>query len=87
MDLARFCSLKKLQHFLLLAMSDLVNLLDKLPVISSGAVRPKVIIRTASGPTRPMFPGHQHVGNYAEAFRRMLTSVRVVELNAALDIV
>lgn len=74
------------QNFLLLAASDLVNLLDKMPAMSTDQVNPKVIIRTASGPTKPIFPGHQHVGNYADAFRLMLTWVRVVELNNARDI-
>mgnify|MGYP001586547516 FL=1 len=74
------------QNFLLLSASDLVNLLDKLPVMSSDQVKPKVIIRTASGPTKPLFPGHQHVGNYADAFRQMLTWVKIVELNSAKEI-
>lgn len=74
------------QNFLLLAMSDLVNLLDKLPAMSNGEVKPKVIIRTAAGYTKPIFPGHQHVGNYAGAFKQMLTWVEVVELNSAADI-
>ncbi|MBN1870893.1 MAG: hypothetical protein JW847_09995 [Candidatus Omnitrophica bacterium] len=68
------------QNFLLLATSDMVNMLDKIPAISSNGVVPKIIIRTASGPDSPVHPGHQHVGNYADAFRKMFTWIDVVEL-------
>ncbi len=74
------------QNFLLLATADMVNMLDKIPAISSGTFVPKVIIRVASGPDSPVHPGHQHVGNYAEAFRKMFTSIEVVELNEPEDI-
>ncbi len=68
------------QNFLLLATSDLVNMLDKIPAISEGKLWPQMIIRVAAGPYEPVHPGHQHVGNYAEAFRKMFTSIDVVEL-------
>ena len=56
------------QNFLLLATGDMVNMLDKIPAISEGKVNPHIIIRVASGPYKPVHPGHQHIGNYAEAF-------------------
>ena len=74
------------QNFLLLAAADMVNMLDKIPAISSNSVLPRVIIRVASGPDSPVHPGHQHVGNYAEAFRKMFTWVDVVELNEPEEI-
>src|SRR3989338_6201475 len=74
------------QNFLLLATADMVNMLDKMPAISSGAWAPKVIIRVASGPDSPVHPGHQHVGNYAEGFRKMFTTIEVVELNEPQDV-
>ena len=69
------------QNFLLLATADMVNMLDKIPVISSHQWVPKVIIRVASGPDAPVHPGHQHVGNYAQGFKKMFTWIDVVELN------
>jgi hypothetical protein len=60
----------------------MVNMLDKIPAISSGAVKPHIIIRVATGPDTPVHPGHQHVGNYAQAFKRMFDDIEVVELNA-----
>ena len=74
------------QNFLLIAASDMVNTLDKIPVISANEWIPKMIIRVATGPDAPVHPGHQHVGNYAEAFRKMFTTIDVVELNEPQDI-
>lgn len=74
------------QNFLLLATADMVNLLDKIPAITSNDVVPKVIIRTAAGPFEPVHPGHQHVGNYIEGFRNMLSWINVVELNEPEEI-
>lgn len=74
------------QNFLLLATADMVNMLDKIPAISANALVPRVIIRVASGPDSPVHPGHQHVGNYAEALSKMFTSIEVVELNEPEDV-
>ena len=74
------------QNFLLLATGDMVNMLDKIPVIGSNQWASRVLIRVASGPDSPVHPGHQHVGNYAESFKRMFTSIEVVELNEPEDI-
>ncbi len=69
-------------NFLLFAMNQLVNHLDKLPVITQGKVRPKVIIRTAIGSERPLFPGVQHSGDFTDAFKSLgLTNVDIVRLD------
>lgn len=74
------------QNFLLLATADMVNMLDKVPAISDGQIHPKVIIRVAAGPYEPVHPGHQHVGNYAEGFRKLFNWIEVVELEEPQDI-
>lgn len=74
------------QNFLLLATADMVNMLDKIPDISSKTLMPKVLIRVATGPDAPVHPGHQHVGNYAEAFRKLFHWIEVVELNEPEEI-
>ena len=74
------------QNFLLLATGDMANMLDKIPDISEGKWPVKVIIRVATGPDAPVHPGHQHIGNYAQAFRNLFTHIDVVELNNAEDI-
>ena len=74
-------------NFLLLAANQIVNHLDKLEEMSNGGYKPKVIIRTAIGSTRPLLPGCQSVGDFTAAFRLMLTNVDVVSLHDAEDIV
>ena len=70
--------------FLLLAMNQLVNHLDRF--CEMGDFRPKVIVRTRVGPTKPLNAGPQHSNNYTAAFRLMLRNVDVVELNHADDV-
>jgi pyruvate/2-oxoglutarate/acetoin dehydrogenase E1 component len=72
-------------NFLLLAANQLVNHLDKLPLM--GGYRPKVIIRVGVGAEKPLHPGPQHVGDFGPAFRSMLETIRVVELRQVEDIV
>ena len=69
------------QNFLLLATGDMANMLDKIAAISDSQWLPRVLIRVAVGPDAPVHPGHQHVGNYAEAFRKMFDWIDVVELD------
>lgn len=71
--------------FLLLAANQLINHLDKVPMLSG--YRPKVIIRTAVGSTVPLNPGPQHIQDHSEAFRLMLNTVEVVNLHKAEDVV
>ena len=67
--------------FLICAMNQLVNHLDKLPIMTQGTVRPKVIIRTAIGSERPLFPGVQHSGDFTDGVRSMLKNIEVVRLD------
>jgi pyruvate/2-oxoglutarate/acetoin dehydrogenase E1 component len=67
-------------NFLLLALNQLVNHLDKIPHISKGAWRPRVIIKTMVGSVRPLHPGIQHCGDFTEALRKMLDWVVVEDL-------
>ena len=73
-------------NFLLLAVNQLVNHLDKIPTFSNGGFRPQVIIRTGIGSERPLHPQHQHVGDFTEAFRLMCKSIEVVRLDEPQDI-
>ena len=63
--------------FLLLAMDQLVNHLDKLEALSQGQFRPQVIVRTMLGATYPLDPGPQHSGDYEWAFRSMLPNTNI----------
>ncbi|MDF2376123.1 MAG: hypothetical protein P1U81_07760 [Verrucomicrobiales bacterium] len=74
-------------NFLLLAVNQLVNHLDKMKLISAGGFQPKVIIRTGIGSERPLYPQHQHVGDFTEAFQSMCTNIEVIRLEEPGDIV
>jgi pyruvate/2-oxoglutarate/acetoin dehydrogenase E1 component len=67
--------------FLLLAANQLVNLLDKIPLMSPW--QPKVIIRVAVGPRAPLNAGPQHTQDHTQAFRCMLKTIPVFDLNDA----
>lgn len=69
--------------FMLLCMNQLVNHLDKLPVFGW---RPKVIIRTTVGKTRPLDAGPQHTQNHCQAVRRMLRDVALMEVNSPQEV-
>ncbi|MBF0619947.1 MAG: hypothetical protein HQL19_07255 [Candidatus Omnitrophica bacterium] len=74
------------QNFLLLAAGDMSNMIDKISAMTNGAVNPRIIIRVATGPFKPVHPGHQHIGNFAEAFRKIFDWIEVVEVNEPEDI-
>lgn len=67
-------------NFLLLAADQLVNHLDKIERMSGGGYKPKVIVRTCVGSTKPLDSRCQHVSDFTNAFRHMLTNVDVVTL-------
>ena len=73
-------------NFLLLAVNQLVNHLDRIAYVSNREYLPKVIIRTSIGSERPLHPQQQHVGDFTDAFRLMLNSVEVIRLDEPEDI-
>ncbi len=68
-------------NFLLLATNQLVNHLDKMKHMTSGGFQPKVIIRTSIGSERPLNPQCQHLGDFTDAFRLMLTNTEIIRLD------
>ena len=86
MDL-KICSIYPRFDFLILAMNQLVNHMDKVRIMSDGQFILKgLIIRTCVGSTQPLMPGPQHCQNYTEALRLMLKDIKVIELLKAEDI-
>ena len=73
-------------NFLLLAINQLINHLDKVQVMSSDGYRAKVIVRTGIGSQRPLHPQHQHIGDFTDAIRAMCTTIDVVRLDEPEDI-
>ena len=74
-------------NFLLLATNQLINHLDKFEVMSQGLFKTKVIIRTSIGSQRPLHPQHQHVGDFTEAFKKVLSTVDIIKLEEPKDVV
>ncbi len=66
--------------FLIIAMNQLVNHLDKMFEMSHGEFNPKVIIRTMIGSKAPLNPGPQHCQDYTEFLTDVLTNINVVKL-------
>lgn len=64
--------------FMLLAANQIVNHLDKLPLFGW---YPKVILRTAVGQTKPLDAGPQHTQDHTSAFRSMLNTIDVIQVN------
>ena len=64
--------------FLIIAMNQLVNHLEKIEEMSCGQFKPKVIIRTAIGSTKPLYPGLQHCSDYSDALKCILKNVNVI---------
>jgi pyruvate/2-oxoglutarate/acetoin dehydrogenase E1 component len=73
-------------NFLLCAINQLVNHLDKVQVMSNGGYRPKAIIRTGIGSERPLHPQFQHVGDFTNAIRAMCTTIEVIRVDEPADI-
>ena len=59
--------------FLMCAMNQLVNHLDKHPDL-------RVIVRTCIGSKTPLDPGPQHSGDYVKGLREILKNVKVIDL-------
>ena len=73
-------------NFLLLAMNQLINHLDKLNIMSNNGFKIKTIIRTSIGSQRPLHPQYQHVGDFTNQIKDMCTTIDVIKLNEAKDI-
>lgn len=73
-------------NFLLCATDQIINHLDKLPLMSDGRCRPRVIVRVAVGSETPVDPQQQHKGNFSQAFRTMCQTIHIQELHHPQDI-
>ena len=66
-------------NFLLCATDQIINHLDKMPLMSDYKCTPKMIIRVAVGSENPVDPQDQHKGNFSESFRLMCKTIKIVE--------
>lgn len=73
-------------NFAILACSQIVNHIDKWPLMSKGLSLPRIIIKTVVGSAKPLDPGHQHRANYTDAFRSMCETIDVLDLQEPEDV-
>lgn len=71
-------------NFLLCAVSQLVNHVDKLSIMSK--YKANVIVRTSIGSERPLHPQCQHIGDFTEAFKLMCKTIDIIRLDEPEDI-
>jgi len=72
-------------NFLLCAMNQLVNHMDKYPLMSG--YRPKVIVRVGIGASKVgLDPQDMHKGDFTDAIRSMCSTINVVKLETAEEI-
>ena len=67
-------------NFMVLAINQLVNHMDKMKEMSKGILVPKVIVRVAVGSRKPLNGGSQHTQDFTESIKHMLTDTVLVEL-------
>jgi pyruvate/2-oxoglutarate/acetoin dehydrogenase E1 component len=72
--------------FLILAMNQMVNHLDKIRLMSRNEIKPKVIIRTSVGSKKPLNGGPQHTQNYTKMFMEILGEIKVIYLDSSKKI-
>ena len=72
--------------FLILAMNQLVNHLDKIRRMSNNEFKPRVIIRTSIGAKKPLDGGLQHTQDFTVLFKNVLKEINVVLLKDSSQI-
>jgi len=73
-------------NFLLLAVNQLINHLDKMEIMIGSPMPGHVIIRTSVGSERPLHPQYQHVGDFSDAIRMMCSSIEIIRLTESNEI-
>jgi len=76
--------------FMLNGLDAIVNHLDKIEIISENQFQTPVIIRASVGGTKPIMPGLQHIGDFTNSFKNLVsfpiyipeTSIEVLEAYA-----
>ncbi len=73
-------------NFLILAVNQLVNHLDKLNEMTDNYYKSKAIIRTSIGSTRPLNPQSQHFGDFTKPIKMLSKNINVVKLRESNQI-
>lgn len=73
-------------NFLLLAINQLVNHLDKFNEMTNNHYTSKAIIRTSIGSQRPLNPQSQHTGDFTKSIKSMVKNIEIIKLKNSEDI-
>lgn len=73
-------------NFLLCAMNQLVNHIDKFPLMAPNWIKENIIIRTSIGSERPLFPQHQHIGDFTYSISEMTPNIIIKKLKEPHEI-
>ena len=73
-------------NFLLYAINQLINHIDKYKIMNNDNLNGKIIIRTSIGSERPLHPQYQHVGDFTDSIKLMTTNIDIIKLDEAEDI-
>ena len=68
-------------NFLLLAMNQLINHLDKYKIMHNDRSQIKTIIRTSIGSEKPLHPQYQHIGDFTESIEKMSSTIDIIKLD------
>jgi len=68
----KVCSIFPRINFLICAVDQLVNHLDKIEEMSKGEFKMPVIIRATIGSNSPLDPGVQHTQDFTEVFKKLI---------------
>ena len=73
-------------NFLLYAMNQLINHIDKYNIMTETNKKIKLIIRTGIGSQRPLHPQFQHIGDFTDAVKSMCSDIDILRLEEPSDI-
>ena len=73
-------------NFLLLAINQLVNHLDKLNEMTKNHYKCKAINRTSIGSQRPLNPQSQHTGDFSKSIKLLSRNIKLVKLKEPYQI-
>ena len=72
--------------FMVLAFNQIINHLDKIPLISNSLFIPKVIIRVSVGSKYPLDGGEQHTQDYSDQLSKMLKTINLYKLKGSSSV-
>lgn len=73
--------------FMICAVNQLVNHLDKIEEMSHGEFKAGVIIRTQIGNKFPLYPGPQHCQDHTTGLKSMLKHIEVIKIKNEKEVI